>query len=164
MSRSPLSRKRQLKERMQRRRSVIRRFAASFAGVAGAALLLPGTAVAAPPTVATQPRGPVGYTSAALNGLMNPNSLPATAWLERGQNTSYGSTTEFQSVDAERRRDRSSIHVKTGQTRANDAVLGQITRTGEIAVRPVMPAGGGVHVVIDVAGYFDWWRRENEPT
>ena len=52
------------------------------------------------PLVNTLPPTALGYTSGRLNGIVNPNGLPTTAWFEWGQNTLYGSDTQHQSVGA----------------------------------------------------------------
>ncbi|MCH8028668.1 MAG: hypothetical protein IH874_01895 [Candidatus Dadabacteria bacterium] len=46
-----------------------------------------------PPTVTTDPATSVGSSSATLNGTVNPNGSPLTAWFEWGTTTSYGNTT-----------------------------------------------------------------------
>ena len=44
------------------------------------------------------------------------------------------------------------VNFNSGQTRANNALV-RVSPTGSIAVRPTIPGGGTVHVVIDVFGY-----------
>ena len=46
-----------------------------------------------PPTVTTDPATSVGSSSATLQGTVNPNGSPLTAWFEWGTTTSYGNTT-----------------------------------------------------------------------
>jgi alpha-tubulin suppressor-like RCC1 family protein len=45
------------------------------------------------PCANTQPAGPVTATTASLNGMATPNSLPTTAWFEWGPDSVYGQTT-----------------------------------------------------------------------
>lgn len=49
------------------------------------------------PSVTTQPATNITQSSATLNGAVNPNNAPTTAWFEWGQTTSLGNTTSSQS-------------------------------------------------------------------
>ncbi|MGH7991582.1 MAG: hypothetical protein ACREDS_15505, partial [Limisphaerales bacterium] len=53
-------------------------------------------AVILSPVVATTPASPVNIASANLNGQVNPNSSPTTAWFEWGLTTNYGNITANQ--------------------------------------------------------------------
>jgi hypothetical protein len=48
----------------------------------------------------------------------------------------------------------STINFGRGQTRANNAVA-SLSASGEIAVRDDQSAGGAVHLILDVNGYFE---------
>ncbi|MEO8504561.1 MAG: hypothetical protein ABI609_11735 [Acidobacteriota bacterium] len=50
----------------------------------------------------------------------------------------------------------SVINFTAGQARANNGVLNLATNAaGTLAIRPGLPPGGTVHVIVDVTGYFD---------
>ena len=51
------------------------------------------TRAGTPPSVTTQPATDIGGTSATLNGTINPNGSPTTAWFEWGATTNYGNLT-----------------------------------------------------------------------
>jgi lysophospholipase L1-like esterase len=46
-----------------------------------------------PPTATTMAAGPIGFTSAVLNGTVNPDGVSTQYYFEYGQTTSYGTTT-----------------------------------------------------------------------
>lgn len=48
----------------------------------------------------------------------------------------------------------STLNWRTGQTRANNAIVGLGTN-GAVTVWAVMPGGGSTHVILDVNGYFE---------
>jgi hypothetical protein len=49
----------------------------------------------------------------------------------------------------------SVINFSTGQTRANNAIVGLATDgEGDLAARAFVGGGGTVHLVLDVDGYF----------
>ncbi|HEX9286958.1 MAG TPA: hypothetical protein VF999_06795, partial [Thermoanaerobaculia bacterium] len=48
----------------------------------------------------------------------------------------------------------STVNFSAGQTRANNAVL-PLGATGGISVLSVLSAGGAVHLIVDVNGYFE---------
>lgn len=58
--------------------------------VAGAALLLPASALGASPTVATGPAKNVSYSSATLTGTVNPNGSETDYYFEYGATKAYG--------------------------------------------------------------------------
>jgi acid phosphatase type 7 len=45
------------------------------------------------------------------------------------------------------------VSFRAGQTRSSQAVIA-LGREGQVAARPTLPAGGSVHLVLDVSGYF----------
>ncbi len=50
------------------------------------------------PTISTDPASQVTATTATLNGTVNPNGAPASAWFEWGVNTNFGTVTSTQTI------------------------------------------------------------------
>src|SRR5690349_19064479 len=63
------------------------------AAVAGAALLLPATALGAAPSVATGGAKNVTFSTATLTGSVNPNGSETDYFFQYGPTTKYGSQT-----------------------------------------------------------------------
>jgi Ca2+-binding RTX toxin-like protein len=77
---------------------MLRRLPTLVTALAGAALLLAGTAAAAAPTAITGPVQSVAATTATLKGTVNPGGQATTWYFEYGTSTSYGQKTAASSA------------------------------------------------------------------